>query len=101
MNRLTSGLLFLPLQQGIKTDAVNRENPVTRSWKVTVRLTLSATNPFYLDLIMLVNEVQRPIARKKSRHCLSVLDYLGPYTVGGEEAVGEEVVIVTGGCKVQ
>src|SRR2546422_4185113 len=73
MNRLTSGLLFLPLQEGIKADTVNRENPVTRSWKVTVRLTLSATDPFYLDLIMFVYEVQRSIARKKGCYGFSVL----------------------------
>src|SRR6266568_2153470 len=76
--KLASGLLFLPLQQGIQTDTIDSENSVARTGKVTVGLTLSTTNTLDLHLIMLVNEVQRSIAWKKCGYGFPVFYDLRP-----------------------
>src|SRR6266581_9758967 len=77
--RLAAGLLFLPLQQRVKAYTVHRENSVTRSGKVAVRLTFGTTNALDLDLIVFVYKVQCSIAREERCHGLSVLYDLGPH----------------------
>src|SRR6266568_1582687 len=76
--KLASGLLFLPLQQGIQTDTIDSENSVARSGKVTICLTLGTTNALYLYLVMLVYEVQRSIAWKKCGYGFPVFYDLRP-----------------------
>src|SRR6266581_3412761 len=77
--RLAAGLLFLPLQQRVKAYTVHRENSVTRSGKVAVRLTFRTTNALDFDLIVFVYKVQCSIAREKRCHGLSILDDLGSH----------------------
>src|SRR3989442_14662698 len=77
--RLAAGLLFLPLQQRVKADAVDGEDTVASSRKVAVRLTFGTTNALDLDLIVFVYKVQCSIAREKRCHGLSILDDLGSH----------------------
>src|SRR5438445_12949659 len=77
--RLTTGLLFLPLQQRIKTNTVDGEDTVASSRKVAVRLTFGTTNALDLNLIVFVYKVQCSVARAEGGHGLSVLYDLGSH----------------------
>src|SRR2546422_10379856 len=77
--RLAAGLLFLPLQQRVKADAVDREDTVAGSGKVAVRLTFGTANSLYLDFIVFVYKVQCAVPREERGHGLSVLYDLGSH----------------------
>src|SRR2546428_9289070 len=77
--RLTTGLLFLPLQQRIKTNTVDGEDTVASSRKVAVRLTFGTTNALDLNLIVFVYKDQCSVARQEGGHGLSVLYDLCSY----------------------
>src|SRR6267378_5400468 len=73
---LSTRLLFLTLQQGVQTDAVDCKDSISRPGQISVRLPLCPSDAFDLNLVVLVDEVQSPVAWEECGYNLSILDQL-------------------------
>src|SRR2546427_2166273 len=75
-NSLSAGLLLLTLQQCVQTNAINREDTISGPGQVAVSLPFRPSDTLYLNLVMLVDKIQRAIAGQECSYDLSILDDL-------------------------
>src|SRR6267143_350775 len=73
---LSTRLLFLTLQQGVQTDAVDCKDAISRPGQVSVSLSFRPPDAFDLNLVVFVDEVQSPVAWEECGYNLPILDQL-------------------------
>src|SRR5207253_5003434 len=75
-SRLAAGLLFPAADELVEAHPVDLDHLVPHAGDVPVRTAHSASDPFDEDLVVLVDEVDRPVADGERGHLSAVLDQL-------------------------